>query len=300
MFAQVAVDPNNFWQVTADNMWLKIGIAFIFGIAMMVGFLYMPTRGRRIAVGLFTFLAGLYWVLFWLVPTPVNRAADDLPLNAVEEVAFWLEDANPIVSNFANILTAFLLGLGIYSLVRIHSVRLFKQQKDWPFSLALLLSIVIMAVVGYADWLQKLGNPALADPDNWGNVQYTADLLFDGLLQEMDAAMFSIIAFYILSAAYRAFRIRSVEATILLATAFIVMLSFLGVVSQAWGNAIDGITGDNVNSFLNNFKLSEIYAWIRSNVQSPSIRAIEFGIGIGALAMGLRLWLSLERGGVRS
>ena len=38
----------------------------------------------------------------------------------------------------------------------------------------------------------------------------------------------------------------------------------------------------------------------QNNVQDASFARIKFGIGLGALAMGLRLWLSLERGGVRS
>jgi hypothetical protein len=49
--------------------------------------------------------------------------------------------------------------------------------------------------------------------------------------------------------------------------------------------------------FLLNFKLTEIAGWLRNNMQVPAIRAIEFGVGIGALAMGLRIWLGIEKGG---
>ncbi|MEZ5162691.1 MAG: hypothetical protein R2688_02865 [Fimbriimonadaceae bacterium] len=41
-----------------------------------------------------------------------------------------------------------------------------------------------------------------------------------------------------------------------------------------------------------------VAGWLRSNMQIPAIRAIEFGVGLGALAMGLRIWLGLEKGGV--
>ena len=105
--------------------------------------------------------------------------------------------------------------------------------------------------------------------------------------------MFSIIAFYILSAAYRAFRIRSVEATILLASALIMMLSLMGAVEYMWNGLFD-----HSGAFVANFQLTEIARWIRDTFQTPGIRALEFGIGLGALAMGLRLWLSLEKGGV--
>ena len=36
--------------------------------------------------------------------------------------------------------------------------------------------------------------------------------------------------------------------------------------------------------------------WVLSVVNMPVQRAIDFGLGLGALAMSLRIWLSLERG----
>ncbi|HVL38280.1 MAG TPA: hypothetical protein VM328_02705 [Fimbriimonadaceae bacterium] len=287
----------------STELWIKIGLALVFGFGMMIAFMAAPTRARRPIVATFTFLAGLFWVLYYLWPTAANRSPDDIPRDLSESVAFWLEDAVPIVGGFANILTAFLLGLGIYSLVRIHSKKLAKMQKDWPFSLVLLLSMVFMVVFGYMDWYQRKiaeGGSRFELPENWGLVQYGKDLFFDGLLQQMDAAMFSLIAFFILSAAYRAFRIRSVEATILLSAALIVLLSLLGGVEFFWNERIRDVTGGNPDHFANNFTLTSVAAWIRGTFQTPSLRAIEFGIGIGALAMGLRLWLSLERGGVSS
>lgn len=287
-------DPNG-----STALWTKIGIALIFGIGLIFILMAAPARARRPVVAFVTFLAGAFYVMYFFWPRPIDRDPGELPLNQIEGVGFWFEDALPIVAGFTNILTAFLLGLGIFSLVRVHGRRLIKMQKDWAFSLVLLLSSFTMVGFGYADWASRRGQEGakLDDPANWTFVNRATNFLFDGLLQQMDAAMFSIIAFYILSAAYRAFRIRSVEATVLLASALIVILSLMGAVDALWGNFINGLAGGNQQSFIQNFSLSEIRGWLQANVQTPSIRGIDFGIGIGALAMGLRLWLSLEKSG---
>jgi hypothetical protein len=134
--------------------------------------------------------------------------------------------------------------------------------------------------------------------DNWQPVNYAQDLLFEGIYQQMDSAMFSMIAFFILSAAYRAFRIRSVEATVMMASALILMLNLMGALTYAWGEGINNLVVQTGNPFLMNFKLNVFADWLRSTMQIPAIRAIDFGVGLGALAMGLRLWLGLEKGGV--
>src|SRR2546421_127936 len=75
-------------------------------------------------IGVFTFFAGLLYVLYFFWPTPQSRGPSDLPAGPVETVSFWLQDAVAAVGDLSNTLTAFLLGLGIYSLVRIHSKRM--------------------------------------------------------------------------------------------------------------------------------------------------------------------------------
>lgn len=292
----------SFWagDFGSSGLWIGIAATLVIGFGMFFGFMVAPTRARKIIVGFFTFIAGLYWVAYFFWPVAAQRKPGDMPRDFLERGSFWLEDAKPIFGNTANILTVFLLGLGIYSLLRIHAGKLMKMQKDWVFSLILLISMFSMVFFGYADFIQKHreGGELLNFPESWGWVQYGKDILFDGLLQQMDAAMFSLIAFFILSAAYRAFRIRSIESTILLAAALVMMLSLMGYAEYYWAKGVDGITGGDAASFLNNFKLKAMADWIGSNIQTSSLRAIDFGIGVGALAMGLRLWLSLERGGM--
>ncbi len=281
----------------SQQAYQMIAITLIAGFAIMAGLMFAPTKLRRpIAVSV-TFLAGFYYVLLWAWPKPVELATSEKPLNQTEAIGRWITDALPGVSSISQTLAALLLGLGVYSVLRLHSTRLMKKQKDWLFSLVLLISMFTMVGVGYADYNQVIADPTKASPSGWGPMQYAKDFLFDGMLQSMDAAMFSIIAFFILFAAYRAFRIRSVESTVLLGTALIVMFSLMGLVEYASKNAIDSMTGGDPGHFLNNFALSEVRDWIQRNVQGPGIQALAWGIGIGSLSMGLRLWLSLEKSG---
>ena len=276
------------------NVWITLIVGFICVAALS----FAPTKLRRPIVWVATFLAGLYYILIWLWPTPVNLAETDQPFGGVEATGRWLTNAQSGVSSITQTLTALLLGLGVFSVLRLHTNKLMKKQKDWAFSLVLLLSMFTMIAVAYTDYYQNQNNPKLVDQANWGFFQYAKDFLFDGMLQAMDAAMFSSIAFFILFAAYRAFRIRSVESTVLLGTALIVMLSLMGLAEYYLSKGvIDRITGGNPGHFMNNFALAEISRWIETNVQGPGIMALGWGIGIGALSMGLRLWLSLEKSG---
>lgn len=114
-------------------------------------------------------------------------------------------------------------------------------------------------------------------------------IAFFDMYQPLETGMFSLIAFFILSAAFRAFRIRSVEATILMATALVVLLSFVPL-SLALTSGIDA------NSFAGNFRLDSIGNWLLGTLSAPAIRGIDLGLGLGVLAMAIRIMLGLERG----
>ncbi|MCS6862608.1 MAG: hypothetical protein NZT92_20075, partial [Abditibacteriales bacterium] len=117
----------------------------------------------------------------------------------------------------------------------------------------------------------------------------TYNVLFNGMFNSLDATMFAILAFFIVSAAYRAFRVRSAEATLMMVSAFIIMLGQvpLGIVLTNW------IPHDSPLAI---FRLERLARWILTGINAAAFRAIIFGIVMGYLAMSLRVWLSLERG----
>lgn len=294
----------NFWRLepNSNQLWMAIGGCLL--VSAIIGYVLSmtPSQFRRYVIWVFTFLAGLVFVAKFLWPAPISADIErEIARNPVEGVGFVLGQAIDPVATVANVMAAFLLGLGIFSLVRVHLNKIRRRQADWSFSIVLLTSFLVMLSVGFVDWIQREFNDPqglLNSMENWTVVNRANDLLFDGLYQQMDAAMFSIIAFYILSAAFRAFRVRSIEATVMMVSALILMLNLMGFLTFHWGNAIEQIVLNTGNPIFENFDIGRIANWLRSNMQTPAIRAIEFGVGLGALAMGLRIWLGLEKGGI--
>lgn len=292
----------NFWNGEPGSTALitKIIIGFVIGFGALIGCLYAPPTSRKKIIGAVTFLGGAYWVLYYLWPSPAFRGPNDVPEGFVDRVGFWLSDATSTAAGLANIISGFILALGVYSLARIHLKRVASRHKDQFFSLLLLVSMAVMLVVSVLDYVAKKNDKdnLLVEMSNWGPLQYARDMMFDGLYMVMDAAMFSMISFFILSAAYRAFRLRSVEATILLTAALITILSLMGAISAPSSDLVEG-WAKNAGSFepvVNSLSPDSVKNWIADVVQAPGIRAIEFGLGLGALGMGLRVWLNLERG----
>ncbi len=111
---------------------------------------------------------------------------------------------------------------------------------------------------------------------SWANDIYTHLFLF--VQAPMDSAMFAILAFYMASASYRAFRARSREATVLLISGFIVMLGVIPFGTILWN------------------KIPDIAEWIMMVPNMASKRGILFGIGLGATATALKIVLGIERG----
>jgi hypothetical protein len=100
--------------------------------------------------------------------------------------------------------------------------------------------------------------------------------LFDGLFVSLGAAMFSLLAFYIASAAYRAFRVKSAEALLMMIAALLVMLGQIPFGAYLTPH------------------FPEIRLWVLQVFSTPAFRGIALGAAVAFLAMAMRMWLSLE------
>jgi hypothetical protein len=161
-----------------------------------------------------------------------------------------------------SIITGFSLVMGVVSIVRVHWRKLTGRNDGAWYSAVLLLCFVVMAGFGV---LQGTGR----------GTRY--DALFNSIQAPMMSTMFSMLAFFIASAAYRAFRARTVPSLILLVTAVIVMLGRIPM-----GQFIS----DDLPTWVN---------WIMTVPNVAVQRGILIGAALGGASMSLRIFLGIER-----
>lgn len=176
---------------------------------------------------------------------------------------------HPLVSGFgemlqqwAIIVVAFAYVLGVANIARISGEKISRRSRDWRYQFPLLAGLAFMLTVGVV----------------WGVGERT--LFNDFYLyaySPMQGTMFSLLAFFIASAAFRAFRMRSFEAALLAIAAIIVMLGRVPVGTLIWD------------------KIPVVSDWIMNVPQMAAKRAIMIGAALGAISTGLKVILGIER-----
>jgi hypothetical protein len=167
----------------------------------------------------------------------------------------WYQDWLKAMSPFG-------LVLGIMSIFMVHGSKISQRSHHWQYSLVTLVSLVITAIVGFI-WGTGDGTPYM-----W---------IFENAMMPMSSTMFALLAFYIASAAYKAFRARSPEATVLLIAAIIVMLGQvpIGAAITHW--------------------IPDVTIWILNVPNLAAKRGIALGVGLGMAATSLKIILGIER-----
>ncbi len=184
-------------------------------------------------------------------------------------------------SIFYDVIAVFAFILGGGNLLRVHMDRVYHKRRDWKYSIVTLSGFFLMLVAG----LFKIGVQG-----GWsGDFQGTGSLfkyLYDCTFQPLQATMFSLLAFFVASASYRAFRAKTREATILLVAAFVILLrpTPLGYYLTFW-----------LPKPLQFLHIPNLSTWILSVPNMAGQRAIMIGIALGIVSTSLRIILGIER-----
>ena len=188
---------------------------------------------------------------------------------------------NSRFSEFFDILAAVAFILGGGNLVRVHLEKLNRRKPGWWYSIVTLVAFVVTLVAG----LGKIGNPE----GMTGDVVAEGSLfnfLYDAMFTPLQSTMFSILAFFVASASYRAFRARNMEASLLLGAALIILLgrTFVGATLTSW-----------LPESLEFLSIPSLSNWIMSVVNLAGQRAIMIGIALGIISTSLKIILGIER-----
>lgn len=208
---------------------------------------------RREIPLLITGIVGASFVVQYFIPHyPFNKLSD------------WFSDWFSIVQACAII-------LGSLNLMKMSIAKVSSQKKDWGYSAVIIASFLVITIIG------------ISEGEEFRVSGTKFDWLFQFIYIPLSATMFSILAFFVASASYRAFRARNFEATLLLIAAFFVMIGRVPV-------------GDALTAFMpEGFRLSDLASWVMNYPQSAGQRAIMIGIGLGIVSTSLRVILGIER-----
>ena len=192
------------------------------------------------------FLTGLIMVVQYFVPHEASE--------------FLFTYAN----DFVIVIGILSLPIGIYSLVNTTIRKARFEPGERFYALVTLAGFAIMVVTGLKrEWAN--------------NPNGLHRLLFQNVLNPAQSSLFAMLAFYIASAAYRAFRVRTLLAGVLLVTAFVVMLRIVPIPDPVgeWNRAL--------------------VRWILAVPNLAAKRAIIIGVALGAVAYSIKILLGIER-----
>jgi len=245
----------------------------------------------------------------------------------------WFID-EPNIQSFVNddatqwfdILASFAIFLGGFNLLKMQLQKVIRKKQGWQYSLFAIGGFILAIIAGFF----YKGNPDVA----WGT-HVTADgtlfkWIFTYMFAPLGATMFALLAFFVASASYRAFRIRNFEATLLLVAGIIIMIGRvpLGSSISSWFimYLLVLIGGVVINSVLKNkqytaifvsvgiiivtsagssmgwpldqpgiFYLPHLQEWIYMNPNVAGTRSIMMGIGLGIFSTSIRYILGIEK-----
>lgn len=209
-----------------------------------------------------TFLAGIAFVIQYFIP--------HYPFDKFEN----------LFSDWFAIVQAFAIWLGALNLMKISLQKIARKRPDWYLAVIIIVCFVIVVGAGAIDGIAGMQNtPETSFRDPGTNF----DWLYLYVYSPLSSTMFAMLAFFVASASYRAFRARNFQATLLLAAGFFVMLGRVPV-------------GDYITGFLPaGYTMSHWASWIMDYPQTAGQRAIMIGIALGIVSTSLRVILGIER-----
>jgi hypothetical protein len=212
---------------------------------------------RQIPLAL-VFIFGVFMIFQYFVP---------------HESSEWIYE---FLLDWIYIIGIFALALGIWSLIRVSVAKIKARKTDWGYPIITLSGLFLMILFGFTGYRDGSLGFYFMTTEGLSNPMFRN--FFDYIMIPIQSTMFALLAFFIASAAYRAFRARNILASLLLVAALIVMLRF--------------------NPYLGPFGtiIADTASWLLNVPNLAAKRAIIIGIGLGMVGTALKIILGIERG----
>jgi hypothetical protein len=160
----------------------------------------------------------------------------------------------------AVIIVAFALLLGLVNVLIVHLRRIVQREEGWMYSIGLLAIAAVVLVAG------------IPGPDG-----RLVRWIFDNVQLPLQAATFSLLAFFVATAAYRGFRLRRPESLAFMLAAIVVLLGQVPV-----------------GRYLSNL-VPAAKDWLLAVPSTAGARGIIIGVALGTIATGVRVLMGLDR-----
>ena len=197
---------------------------------------------RRITVSVIASLAGILLLVDFFVRN-----------DTIDRVGHILVEGAMVIGACA------LIG-GVVNLLTVHGARITRRERNWPHSLGLLLSLLVVLVLG----LVGISTPSF----RW---------VFRYVYSPLQATILSLLAFLIVTAAYRALRLNSKEAIVLLLVSGFLLVAQIPGVSSLWAY------------------IPAIREWLLSVPVTGGMRGLILGVALGSVTTALRVLLWADR-----
>jgi hypothetical protein len=208
-------------------------------------------------------------------------------------VAFFIpytEEWGDVAAIWFDVLAAIAFVLGGGNLLKMNLKKISDHRPGWGYPAITVTAFLITLVVG----LGKIrvhpaeNHPGVAWSGSYREIGSPFWWLYEYAFRPLTATMFAMLAFYVASAAFRAFRAKNIEATLLLLTAFIILLgrTYAGVWLTDW------IPEDGPYSGL---RFENLTVFIMSVFNTAGNRAIMIGIALGLASVSLKVILGVDR-----
>jgi hypothetical protein len=170
----------------------------------------------------------------------------------------------------AVIVAAFAFILGVFNILRVHSRQVLARRSGWPYSLVLLIALVIGMIPGILEIAQKAVRRDLPVVDALG------DLVFDHIVNPLGASLAGLLVFTLALAGFRLLRARrSVGSVVFLIVAAVALLGSTPIIGLEW--------------------LADVRDWIVNVPGMAGARGLLLGVALGTVITGLRVFLTIER-----